>query len=139
MILIGRYRVVNNQNIIEFLVQFDECNVPITMPYMREAKKFNSEEDAEEVLKGMSNDFKIIEMWNKESKGKNIMQKEIKVVVGVTSEDHVEMIKADILRVVRQRTTIYFVSNPKDPDKYVEECIKEEHPELLWDTPKVEG
>lgn len=43
------------------------------------------------------------------------MERIIEVVVDVNSDDHAELIRKDILRVVQSRTTLWFVGDPVNP------------------------
>jgi hypothetical protein len=54
------------------------------------------------------------------------MQKEITVIVAVNSETHADIIRRAILDTVCNHTTIYHITKPKAPSKFVDDYIKKE-------------
>lgn len=53
------------------------------------------------------------------------MQKEIKIVVAVNDENHANLIREEIINIIRERTTIYAVTYPCTPKKFIDELHKE--------------
>lgn len=47
------------------------------------------------------------------------MEREIKIVVKVSDEDHAKKIQEDVLNATKLRTPIYFVSDPVEPSKFI--------------------
>jgi len=60
--IIGKNIVIDKRSIVEFFIQFNQYNMSLTMPYLNEAKKFETKKEAEDFLEKLPNDFKVIEM-----------------------------------------------------------------------------
>ena len=48
------------------------------------------------------------------------MERELIVKIKVTSDQHADLIKKDIMEVIKLRTTEFFISNLKEPDTSIE-------------------
>jgi len=59
------------------------------------------------------------------------MERRIEITVNVNSQDHAEKIREDIERVIQERTTLYFISDPKETNKFIRDLLKEVHPEYF--------
>ena len=58
------------------------------------------------------------------------MEMEIQVIVKVCDYKHAKVIRQDILDVIKQRTTIFHLGEPKVPERSVEQLYYVEHPEF---------
>ena len=55
------------------------------------------------------------------------MQKQLTIVFGVNNEEHAELIRSDILKIIQERTVIFYVSNIQTPVKFVDPLIVKEN------------
>ena len=66
------------------------------------------------------------------------MQKEIRVIVAVNDNKHAELIKEDIEKIIKTRSTIYFITDPEETTKFVLDYAIEKFPEYFPDKTKKE-
>ena len=49
------------------------------------------------------------------------MEKEIRVIINVSEEEHADIIRDDIITAIKMRTPKYYVGRPKEPHTSIED------------------